>query len=156
MAGVFEAVGAVRDVRTRNNIPPKVALDAVFSVRDEAAAALLKAGAEIVRGQANVDKVEVGLNLPKPRFSAAAARSAFALYVPLEGKIDRAAELERSKKELEKAREQAGAAEKQLSNEEFRKRKPEMAAEIAGKLADLKAKAGELEAHLRELEDGAK
>ena len=148
---VFEAVRAVREIRNRNAIPPKTPLAAVLSAKDEATAALLRAGADIVRSQANVDEVSVGIGLPKPKFAGAVACGAFAVYVPLEGKIDVKAEVERSKKELENARGQAAQAEKQLGNEEFRKRKPEMAAEIAGKLEALRAKAAELEAHLREL-----
>jgi valyl-tRNA synthetase len=154
MALVFEAVGAVRDVRTRNQIPPKVALDVVLSARDEATAKLLREGTDIVRGQANVEGVEVGLGLAKPPFSAAVAAGAFAVYVPLQGKIDVDAEVERTRKELEKAREQAAAAEKQLSNEEFCRRKPELAAEVRSKLEALRSRIAELEAHLRELKGG--
>ncbi len=152
MAQVFEAVGVVREVRNRNGIAPKVELTAVFSAKDEATAALLKAGAEILKDQANVSELSIGVNLAKPKFSATGASTTFTLYVPLEGKIDMKAEVDRTKKELEKSKDQAAQAEKQLSNEEFRKRKPDLAAEIEGKLAALKAKGVELEAHLKELE----
>ena len=151
MALVFEAVRAVRDVRTRNGIPPKTVLPAVISAKDEATAALLRAGAEIVRDQANVDELTIGVNLTKPKLAATVATTGFTVYVPL--KIDKKAELERTRKELEKAREQAVGAEKQLSNEEFRKRKPGMALEIQGKLDALRAKISELEAHLKDVEE---
>jgi valyl-tRNA synthetase len=154
MALVFEAVGVVREVRNRNGISPKVALTSALSAKDEATAALLKAGADIIRDQANLDELSVGVNVAKPKFSATGASTAFTVYVPLEGKIDRDAEVGRTKKELDKTREQIVQAEKQLSNEEFRKRKPEMAREIEEKLAALKAKLAELEAHLREIEGG--
>lgn len=151
MALVFDAVRAVRDVRTRNNIPPKTALDVVISARDAATAALLKDGLDIIRGQANVGEASTGVDLPKPKFAATAASPSFTLHVALEGKIDVAAEVERSKKELASLAGQAAQAEKQLSNEEFRKRKPELAAEIEAKLQDLKARRSELEGHLRDL-----
>jgi valyl-tRNA synthetase len=151
---VFEAVGVVREVRNRNGIAPKVALSAVLSAKDEATAALLKAGAEIIRDQANLDELSVGVTLAKPKFSATGASTAFTAYVPLEGKIDRKAEIERTKKELEKTREQIMQAERQLSNEEFRKRKPDLAREIEEKLAALRIKLAELEAHLKEIEGG--
>jgi valyl-tRNA synthetase len=139
-------------VRNRNTIAPKVELSAVISAKDEAAAALFKAGAEIIRDQANVGELSIGVNLPKPNFSGTAAATTFTVYVPLEGKIDKKAETERTKKEVEKTREQIAQAGKQLSNEEFRKRKPELAAEIEEKVAALRTKLAELEAHLKELE----
>jgi len=151
---VFEAVGVIREVRNRNAIAPKVALSAVISAKDEAAAALLKAGAEIIRDQANLDELSIGVNVAKPKFSATGAATAFTVYVPLEGKIDKKAEIDRTKKELEKTREQIAQAEKQLSNEEFRKRKPELAREIEEKLGALRTKLTELEAHLKEIEGG--
>jgi valyl-tRNA synthetase len=151
---VFEAVGVIREVRNRNGIAPKVALSAVISAKDEASAALLKAGAEIIRDQANLDELSIGAALAKPKFSASGASTAFTVYVPLEGKIDIKAEVDRTKKEIEKTREQISQAEKQLSNEEFRKRKPELAREIEEKLAALKTKLAELEAHLKEIEGG--
>jgi len=151
---VFEAVGVLRDIRNRNTIAPKVALSAVISAKDEATAALLKAGAEIIRDQANLDELSIGVNVAKPKFSATGASTAFTVYVPLEGKIDEKAEIERTKKELDNTGTQIAQAEKQLSNEEFRKRKPELALEIEEKLAALRTKLAELEAHLKEIEGG--
>jgi valyl-tRNA synthetase len=152
MALVFEAVGILREVRNRNTIAPKIALTAVISAKDEATAALLKAGTEIIRDQANLDELSIGVGVAKPKFSATGASTHFTVYVPLEGKIDAKAEIERTKKETAKTREQIAQAEKQLSNEEFRKRKPELAQEIGEKLAALRTKLAELEAHLKELE----
>ncbi|HLY72508.1 MAG TPA: class I tRNA ligase family protein, partial [Planctomycetota bacterium] len=152
MSQVFEAVGVIREVRNRYGFGPKVELAAVISAKDESAAALLKAGAEIIRDQANVPELTVGVNLAKPKFSAIGPHAAFTVYVPLEGKIDKKAEIDRTRKELEKTREQIVQAQKQLSNEEFRKRKPDLAREIEEKLAALKAKLAELEAHVKELE----
>jgi valyl-tRNA synthetase len=148
---VFEAVRAVRDLRNRNGIPPKTPLGAVLSAKDEATRALLQAGAEIVKDQANVDALEIGASLAKPKLAGTVVGAAFTVYVPLEGKIDLQAEQERCRKEIEKTRGQAEQAEKQLSNGEFRKRKPEMAAEIQAKLEGLRAKIAELQAHLRDL-----
>jgi valyl-tRNA synthetase len=155
MALVFEAVRAVREIRTRNNIPPKTALDVVLSARDEATAALLREGADIVRGQANVGELAVGVSLAKPRLAATVAASTFTVYVPLEGKIDVKAEVERTRKEIESVQGQTAQADKQLANEEFRKRKPELAAEIDAKRQALAARLAELEAHLRDLGETA-
>ena len=148
MSLVFDVVRAVRDVRMRNNISPKVALDVVVSSKD---AAIIKEGADVVRAQANVGELTIGADLPKPRFSATAASTSFTLYVPLEGKIVVAEEVERTKKEIDSVKGQIAQAEKQLSNEEFRKRKPELAAEIEEKLKGLRSRLAELEAHLKDL-----
>ncbi len=152
MAIDFETLGVLCEIRNRNGISPTLALGAVISAKDEATAALLKAGVEIIRDQANLDELSIGVNLAKPKFSATGASTSFTAYVPLEGKIDVKAEIERTKKEIAKTREQIAQAEKQLSNEEFRKRKPEMAREIEEKLAALRTKLAELETHLKELE----
>jgi valyl-tRNA synthetase len=125
MALVFEAVGVIREMRNRNTHPPQggaLGRDLREGRGDRGA---LKAGAEIIRDQANLDELSIGVNVAKPKFSATGASTAFTVYVPLEGKIDGSAEIARTKKELEKTREQIAQAEKQLSNEEFRKRKPE-------------------------------
>jgi valyl-tRNA synthetase len=153
MALVFEAVRAVRDVRTRNMIPPKTALSAVLSAKDESTAGLLRAGMEIVRDQANVDELTIGVSLPKPKLAATAARTGFTVYVPLGGKIDVKAEASKTKKELDRSREQTAQMERQLANPDFRKHKPELAAEIEGKAEALRAKIAELEAHLKDLEE---
>jgi valyl-tRNA synthetase len=150
---VFEAVRAIREIRNRNTIPPKTALTAILSVPNESAARLLRAGTEIIRDQANVEEISVGMNVAKPRFSATVVTADFAVYVPLKGKIDKKVEVDRSLKEIEKSREQAAQAERQLGNEEFRKRKPALAVEISGKLDALRAKIAGLEAHLQELEE---
>jgi valyl-tRNA synthetase len=150
---VFEAVRAIREIRNRNKIAPKVALSVVLSAKDEATAALLRAGADIIRSQANVDELSTGVGLPKPKFSGTVAGAAFTVYVLLEGKIDKKAEIERTKKEIENAKGQVAQTEKQLANKEFRKRKPELAAELEEKLASLRAKIAELEVHLKELEE---
>jgi valyl-tRNA synthetase len=150
---VFEAVRAVREIRNRNTIPPKTPLSAALSAKDEATAALLRSGADIIRSQANVDELSIGAGLPKPRFSGTVAGAAFTVYALLEGKINKGAEIERTKKELENARQQIAQTERQLANEEFRKRKPELAAELEEKLAALRAKVAELEAHLKELSE---
>jgi valyl-tRNA synthetase len=149
---VFEAVGVVREIRNRNKIAPKTALTAVISAKDEATAALLKSGAEIIRDQANLAELSIGVNVPKPKFAGTGASTSFTVYVPLEGLINKAEEIDRTRKEIERTREQIAQAEKQLSNEEFRKRKPELAREIEEKLAALRVKLAELEAHLKELE----
>jgi valyl-tRNA synthetase len=151
MALVFEAVRAVRELRTRNNIPPKTALDVVLSARDEATGKLLQEGVDILRSQANVGDAAIGVALAKPKLSGVVASTSFTLYVPLAGKIDVPAEIERARKEIEAVRSQIAQAEKQLSNEEFRKRKPELAAEIEGKLQAFRARLSELEAHVRDL-----
>jgi valyl-tRNA synthetase len=87
----------------------------------------------------------------KPKFSATGASTLFSVYVPLEGKIDMKAEIERTKKELAKTQDQIAQSEKLHSNESFRKNKPELAQEIEEKLAALRTKFSELEAHLKEL-----
>jgi valyl-tRNA synthetase len=148
MALVFDAVRAIRDVRLRNNIPPKTALDVVISSRE---ADILKQGVDIIRAQANVGELTIGVDLPKPKFAATAASTSFTVYVPLEGKINVEEEVERTRKEIASVKGQVAQAEKQLSNEEFRKRKPELAAEIEAKLQALQARRAELETHLRDL-----
>ena len=102
-----------------------------------------------------IESISIGANLQKPKFSAAVASGAFTLYVPLEGKIDREAEVKRTEKELEKARNQTSQVKRQLGNAEFCKRKPELAEEARQKLETVKTKITELEAHLRDLAESA-
>ena len=155
MAMVFDAVRLVREVRNRNGISPKVALAAVVSCKDAAVAELFGAGEAIIRAQANLESLEIGEGLSKPSFSGTAAAPDFTVHVPLEGKIDRAAEAERCRREIEKTGKQMTQMERQLGNAEFVKRKPEMAADVRDKLEALRGKLSELEAHLKDLEEAA-
>ncbi len=153
MERVFEAVRLVREIRSRNTIQPKVPLRVALSAKDDPTARMLREGADIIRSQANVEELEVGVGIPKPPFSAAAVTADFSAYVPLEGKIDRAAEAARTRKEIDRSRRQIADMERRLADDEFRRHRPDLAEELEGKLSTLRSKLADLSAHLAEIED---
>jgi valyl-tRNA synthetase len=95
---------------------------------------------------------EFGENLNKPAFSANVIIPDGEVFVPLEGILNKEAEIARLKKEIEKAQSFIASLEKKLSNENFVKNAP--AAVIDGerqKLATQKDIAEKCSAAVREL-----
>jgi valyl-tRNA synthetase len=134
-----EVLRAVRDIRSRQNVPPKT--DLKFSVRcDAATAALIEPMEPYFASMAGAQAVAWGPDVNPPELSANVTLSGMEVVVDLAGLIDVAAEMARMKKEVEKLDGFIAAKEKKLSNANFVDRAP---AEVVQKeresLADLQS-----------------
>ena len=148
---VFEAVIAVRKARNEYKVPPAEELDAAVSVKDEAAAALLRGCAGEVKLLGNLRELGIGVALAKPKGMQPAVAEHLTTFVNLGSHFDPAAEKVKKAKERAATEEELARTERQLSNEAFRKNKPELAAELEVKLAGLKARLAEINRALGEL-----
>lgn len=118
MAIFQEVLRAVRDIQSRQNVPPKTVLE--FSVRcDAETAALLKPMEPYFSKMANAKAVAWGPEVNAPELSANVALSGMEVYVDLAGLIDKDAEIARNQKEKEKLEGFIAAKEKKLSNANF-------------------------------------
>ena len=148
---LFQVVRGVREMRNRNHIPDRQPLPLIVCVRDEETGEILRGGSDVIRSQARIDKLDVGVGLSKPKAAVAFAHERFTAYIPLAPK-DLEAERERTRKERSKTESDLERKRKQLANPRFQEARPDLAAQIEAQVADLDEKLQELDGQLKELE----
>ena len=127
-----EVLRAVRDIRARQNVPPKTPIR--FSVRCGAdVAELLAPMKPYFSSMAGAEPVEFGPDATAPALSAGATLPNIEVYVDLAGLIDVEAEIASKRREAEKIAGFIAAKEKKLSNTGFVERAP---AEVVQKERD--------------------
>jgi valyl-tRNA synthetase len=127
-----QVLRAVRDIRMRQNVPPKTQLD--FSVRCDAAdAKLLRPMAPYFESMAGARAVAWGADVSPPALSANVTLPGMEVFVDLAGLIDIDAEIARKKQEAEKLAGLIAAKQKKLENKAFVDRAP---AEVVQKERD--------------------
>jgi valyl-tRNA synthetase len=118
-----EVLRAVRDIRSRQGVAPKIELS--FFVRCDAGVAdLLHPMEAYFESMANARAVAIGPDAAAPTLSAHVAVSEMDVYVDLADLIDVEAEMARKKQEIEKLHGFIAAKEKKLANESFVSRAP--------------------------------
>lgn len=153
----FQTVlGAIREIRSRQNIAPRVPLN--FSLRCEPeTAALLEPMMPYFAGMAGATALGFGPNVVPPALAANSLLPGLEIFVDLAGHIDVAAERQRANKELEKLLPLIAAKMKKLENADFVKRAPaEVIAKERDQLAEMHARAAGLERILTELKGQGK
>ena len=118
-----EVLRAVRDIRARQGVAPKVPL--AFSVRCNAAVAdLIRPMAPYFESMANARVVAFGPDVTAPALSANVTLSGMDVYVDLAELIDVPAEIARKKQEVEKLTGFIAAEGKEAHEQEFRRSRP--------------------------------
>jgi valyl-tRNA synthetase len=123
-ARLQETIIAVRNVRAVYGIPPGTPLQLHVRCRPEVASDLRDVADQFENLSRTMLKA-AGAEVERPKGSANFALADADGFIPLEGIIDRDAELKRLKKEQEKLRNVIAATEKKLSDEKFLSRAPE-------------------------------
>lgn len=143
-----EAVRSVRNIRGENGLPPAQPVDVLLAAVPAsplADASWLPLLIDLARIR-TLRQVQPG---EAPRFSATAASPAFQLWVPLEGLVDPAGEIERLEKLEKQARSDREKAERKLANESFVERAPaEVVEEERRRLVDATQVLERMSAHL--------
>jgi valyl-tRNA synthetase len=152
----FQAVlGAVREIRQRQNIPPKE--DLCFSVRcDAATASLLQPMQPYFAQMAKATGTAWGANATAPDISASVTLSGktgpLEVHVDLSRFIDVAAERKRLEKERENITKQIGSIDNKLANKNFVDKAPaEVVDRERTKLAELRGQLSSVETALQKL-----
>jgi len=118
-----EVLRAVREVRSRQNVPPKKQID--FAVRcDAPTAALLEPMRSYFAAMAGARPTQFGPEVQSPALVAGVSLPGMEVFVDLAGLIDVAAELARKREDLAKIQARIAAQEKKLANENFVRRAP--------------------------------
>ncbi len=133
-ARLQETIVAVRNVRAVYNIPPATPIRLLMRTTEDM---------QSVAGQFdNLAKAVLeaaGADIERPAGAASFSLGDASGYIPLEGLIDRAAELDRQQKEAEKLRKHIAGHEAKLGNESFVSKAPEqVVSNVRDTLAALK------------------
>jgi valyl-tRNA synthetase len=119
-----DLVRAVRNIRSNMNIPNKKTLKAVISVHDHGIKQRLDNHHDFLVKMANLDDVNIGVDLAKPESSAIEVVNDIQIFVPLEGLIDKEVEKEKQQERLNKGNSHLAIVRKKLLNESFVKNAP--------------------------------
>ena len=119
-----EVLRGVRDIRARQNVPPRQQI--AFSVRcDKETAELLGPMEPYFRSMAGAEPTGFGPKVEAPALSANAHISGMEVFVDLAGLIDVEAEIARKQQELDKLAKFIEGKRKKLENKNFVDRAPE-------------------------------
>jgi valyl-tRNA synthetase len=130
-----EVLRAVRDIRGRQNVPPRKEIE--FSVRCDAATAdLLRPMESYFPAMAAARPTAWGPDVQSPALAANVALPGLEVFVDLAGLIDVAAEIQRNQQELTRLDGLVAAKQKKLENKNFVDRAP--AAVVQGERDSLK------------------
>ena len=119
-----DLIRAVRNIRSNMNIPNKTPLKAIISVHDNETKTRLDSHHSFIVQMANLDGVEIGVELEKPESSASEVVNDIQIFVPLKGLIDKDAEKEKQQEHLNKTNSHLEIVRKKLLNENFVKNAP--------------------------------
>ncbi len=148
-----DLVRAVRNIRSNMNIPNKKTLKALISVRDQGIKQRLDSHHDFLIKMANLDDVNIGIDLAKPDSSASEVVDDIQLFVPLEGLIDKGAEKEKQQVHLDKVKSHLEIVRKKLLNESFVKNAPaHIVSAEKDKEKDLLGQISKIESALQDLE----
>jgi len=139
--GTFLAVvGAIREIRARQNVPPKTRVPVVIRVGSDTAA-LLQPLAGALEGMATARLVALGPEATGAPGAALASAAGCEIHVDLAELVDVGAETARLEKEIEICTKSIAGKRAMLDNEGFVSRaKPEKVAEERARLAELEEK----------------
>lgn len=118
-----QALGAIREIRSRQNVPGKNPLQ--FSIKcDAATASLLQPMTAYFQSMANATSTGFGPHAAIPPTHAKTALAGMEIFVDLAGQIDEEAELAKNKQQEQKLLGLIKAKEGKLANESFVSRAP--------------------------------
>ena len=118
---VQEIISAIRNIRGEMNVPPTKKARLVINTAEQK---LDQNSHTYIQKLAQVDEIEIGRNLAKPKFSATTVVHNMELFLPLEGLIDIDLERSRLTKEIERLESQIDATDKKLMNNDFLAKAP--------------------------------
>ncbi|MCF6158282.1 MAG: valine--tRNA ligase [wastewater metagenome] len=118
-----DVIRAIRNIRSKMNIPEKEKLDAVISVSGNGELEL-REHSELLKRMANLKHVEIGKDLAKPDNAASEVIGQIQAFVPLADIIDPKAEKERQIKHLKQLEEHLLIVRRKLENKNFVTRAP--------------------------------
>ncbi|MCC8180359.1 MAG: hypothetical protein LIP23_05550, partial [Planctomycetes bacterium] len=115
---------ANRNIRAKLNLPPKAPMNIAFSAAESSYAESLSPYAEMIKQQAAVETLEIGVELSKPGQAASEVLPGAQVYAPLAGLMDVEVERKRIEKDLDKKSDAAEKLNLKLHNLDFTSKAP--------------------------------
>jgi valyl-tRNA synthetase len=141
----FELITQGRNLRREANLPASKKFRFVF----KPAGAVPQQDVEVMKLLLNAETVELNPNSQPPKGTPVVHSELGELYLPLEGHVDKTAEIARLKKELEKCETEIAKVEQKLNNPNFTSKAPAaVLLEHRQRLADWQAKRDKVRASL--------
>ena len=126
MQGIMSVIRAIRNIRAEFGISPGSKIKSIILSRDHEFAEMLNQNQEYIKGLSGVNELQILTELMnKPSQAGSALTSKVEIYVPLEGVVDIAREIERLEKDLKMAQSDLEKAQAKLNNENFLSRAPQ-------------------------------
>jgi valyl-tRNA synthetase len=122
---IQNVAGGVRSIRNEMNISPNQALDVRLSTDSEEMTERILRNQKLLTEAANIDSVEVEVDLEKPPRSATFVREDIEGFVPLEDVLDPEDEVERLEKQVEDTSDHLEQVEQKLDNDDFVENAPD-------------------------------
>ncbi len=114
-----DVISAVRQIRSEMNIPPSKGIEFVASCHHYDKLAVLEEQRPSLQKFLRLDKITIGMALPKPGYSASSVVKGQEIFVPLKGLIDIDVERDRLQKEIDRLSGQLNGVVAKLSNQNF-------------------------------------
>lgn len=147
-----DIIRAVRNIRAEVQTPMSKKVPLFISAKEESTLAVLEENAAYLERFCNPEPLTLGVAIEAPGKSMSAVVSGAELFMPLEGLIDKDAEIARLEKELEKWAKEVKLVQGKLSNERFVSKAPEaVVAEERAKEKDYLEKYATVEKRLNEM-----
>ncbi|MCK4654563.1 MAG: valine--tRNA ligase [Candidatus Cloacimonetes bacterium] len=122
---IQESITAIRNLRKQVNLSPGLEIEIVIKVTDKTQIELLNQYKNYFLKLAKVSKMEIGVDIKKPKSSIAVVVQNIEIYLPLEGLIDIKKEKEKLEKQLVKLEKELQKINSKLSNSKFLTNAPE-------------------------------
>jgi valyl-tRNA synthetase len=121
---IIDAITGIRSVRGELNISPSLEIRADIKAHSEETAHLLKDNSIVLKKLSRAKEINIGTAVERSKGSAVSVKSGMDIYIPIEGLLDVAAEINRLNKEMSKIEESISFLNKKLQNEDFLKNAP--------------------------------
>ncbi|WP_435009931.1 valine--tRNA ligase [Tundrisphaera lichenicola] len=149
-----EKIAALRNLRAERNVPEKAKVRPII-LADAAVVAILKQGEAFLKSFTNAESITIAEHAERPPDAASTVLPDAEILLPMEGLIDKEAELARLRKSEADATRQLGAVRGKLGNEGFLSRAPaEVVEQQKSKESELVAQIQALQAAIRSLMGG--
>jgi valyl-tRNA synthetase len=149
---VIEVVKAIRNLRAEANVPPQKKVTVLCQAAPDKLA-LLDSSRDYIVNLAGLDELQMlAVDAAQPEKTVGTVAGGIAIFIPLEGLIDVARELERLTKELTQLETEIGRTETRLASPAFAsKAPPQVVAKEQVKVVNFKEKAAKIRERLTQL-----
>ena len=141
-----EKIAAIRNLRAERKVPDKARIHPII-LANGPVAAVLRSGEAFIKALTGAETMTIAEQADRPRDCAVAVLADAEVILPLEGLIDKTAEIARLRKSLAGLEKQIAPLQAKLANPEFLNRAPaEVVEQLRAKLAELLAQKAATEA----------